>query len=145
MVMIWVIVAGERVQLSRRELVRILEDGRWNMEDLSLLLRITLLLGAQLTPAASILPVRALLDVYGASLADELGSKVLDELGDVLKERMRRGISDSVRGFTGKDEYEFGDLSRAAISKATGSKEMKGLSSLITGNRRTSEGPANEA
>jgi len=97
-----------------------LASGAWNLRDLSLMLRIVLLLAASLSPAAALLPARILISTYSTVLASELGERFLEELVAQLQQRLQQGVSDTVRGFTGKSEYQFGDLTRAAVAKATG-------------------------
>ena len=129
----------------RAEVQRRLSLGEWNTQDLSLLLRVVLTLGANLTPAASLLPVRMLIGVYSVALQAELGDRLYAELQLMVAERLSQGVADTVRGWTGKEDYQFGDLTRAAISKATGKEEyefgdlskaaMRSLSSRVLGSK----------
>lgn len=97
-----------------------MESGQWNMDDLGLLLRVLLLIGGELTPAASFLPVQMLLQYYGAGLAREVGARALGEVSNQLAERVKRGVADSVSSVTGLEDYKFGDITRAAVSRYTG-------------------------
>lgn len=125
--------AAELEGAIKKEVERFISVGEWNMQDLSLLLRIVLLLGGSLTPAASLLPVRMLVSIYGSSLASELGERLVQEIASRLQQRLSQGISDSVRAggqlskqavsqITGKEDYEFGDITKSIGKKLFGGK-----------------------
>ena len=125
--------AAELEGAIKKEVERFISVGEWNMQDLSLLLRNVLLLGGSLTPAASLLPVRMLVSIYGSSLASELGERLVQEIASSLQQRLSQGLSDSVRAggqlskqavsqITGKEDYEFGDITKSIGKKLFGGK-----------------------
>lgn len=110
------------VEATRGEVQRQLEAD-WNMNDLSLLLKIGIFLGASATAPVSglaALPVAALLATYGTVLKAELGVRAIQEVGARLAERAAQGVADSMRSYTGKEEYSFGDLTEATVHRVTG-------------------------
>ncbi len=111
----------------RGEVQRLLTSD-WDMKDLSLLLRVGLFLGAgAAAPVAGLaaMPVAALLATYGAVLKVELGGRAIQEVGNRVAERARRGVADSVREYTGKQSYSFGDLTEATVRRATGNDDYR--------------------
>ena len=115
------------VEATRGEVQRQL-DAEWNMNDLSLLLKVGIFLGASATaPVAGLaaLPAAALLGTYGAVLKAELGVRAIQEVGVRLTERAAQGIADGVRSYTGKDAYKFGDLTEATVHKVVGNDDYK--------------------
>jgi hypothetical protein len=81
--------------------------AEWSGDDISLLLKIGLFLGAgAAAPVAGIaaLPAAAVLATYGTVLKAELGVRAVQEVGTRLTERAARGIVDGVKIYTGKEE-----------------------------------------
>jgi hypothetical protein len=121
-----------------KEIVRRVKDGDYTMEDIILLCKILLTLGAEFSPIASALPAKFLLEMMNYSLANEVGGKVFDVAASTLDKRMKEAVTGdadyavgdltkkSILKFIGKDDYEFGDLSRKISEKMndkeTGSK-----------------------
>lgn len=121
-----------------KEIARRVQAGEVNYEDMSLLLRAVLTLGLGLTPVAHLLPVQFLLGMYTESLKYEAGTRVagkvsgavateLDRrakgtilgegnedyvLGDLTKAQLQKHVAN----ITGKDTYEFGDISKAFLA-----------------------------
>lgn len=115
------------VESMRSEVQRQM-SAEWTMADLSLLLKVGVFLGAgAAAPVAGLaaMPVAVLLATYGTVLKAELGVRAVKEVGVRLTERASQGIADSVKDYTGKDEYKFGDLTEATVRKVTGSDEYK--------------------
>mmetsp|Transcript_37374 Transcript_37374/g.98864 ORF Transcript_37374/g.98864 Transcript_37374/m.98864 type:complete len:300 (+) Transcript_37374:3-902(+) len=115
------------VEATRSEVQRQL-DAEWNIDDVSLLLKIGIFLGATATaPVAGLaaLPAAALLATYGTVLKAELGVRAVKEVGVRLTERAAQGIADGVRTYTGKEEYKFGDLTEATVHKVTGKDDYR--------------------
>jgi len=104
----------------RRELSARLSSGEWDLEDLSLLLRTVLLLGAKVSPAARLLPVQALIQAYSAQLASELGERTVAEVVNRLQSKLYEGASSAVGSYTGKEKYELGDITKKAVADLTG-------------------------
>ena len=115
------------VEATRGEVQRQL-DAEWNMNDLSLLLKIGVFLGATATaPVAGLaaIPAAALLATYGTVLKAELGVRAIQEVGTRLAERAAQGVGDGVRSYTGKDSYRFGDLTEETVHRVTGNDDYK--------------------
>ncbi|CAE8627639.1 unnamed protein product [Polarella glacialis] len=134
------------------EVARRIRDGEVNSEELSLLLRVLLSFGVGLTPVAHILPVKVLLDLLTWNLQAEIGNKAsgalagavateLDEraklaligrkdyvLGDFTKEQLNKALS----GITGKDRYEFGDITRSVIASVSGASETNSVITAVS-------------
>lgn len=107
------------VEATRGEVQRQL-DADWSMNDLSLLLKVGIFLGAgAAAPVAGLaaLPAAALLATYGTVLKAELGVRAVQEVGTRVAERAAQGIADGVKDYTGKDQYAFGDLTEATARK----------------------------
>ena len=115
------------VEATRGEVQRQL-DAEWNMNDLSLLLKVGVFLGASATaPVAGLaaLPAAALLVTYGTVLKAELGVRAIQEVGARLAERAAQGVADGVRSYTGKDSYQFGDLTEEMVHRVTGQDDYR--------------------
>ena len=115
------------LEATRGEVTRQL-DADWDMRDVSLLLRVGLFLGAgAAAPVAGLaaMPVAALLATYGAALKLELGGRAVQEVTVRVGERAAQGIADGVKSYTGKEEYQFGDLTTAKVRKATGNEDYE--------------------
>ena len=120
-------VSATIVEATRGEVTRQL-DADWDMRDVSLLLRVGLFLGAgAAAPVAGLaaMPVAALLATYGAALKLELGGRAVQEVTVRVGERAAQGIADGVKSYTGKEEYQFGDLTTATVRKATGNEDYE--------------------
>ena len=113
------------VDTARGEVKRLLAN-EWSLEDLSLLLRFSLFLGAGVaapTVGIAVMPVAALLATYGAALRLELGVRVVQEVAVRASEMAKQGVVDGVKDYTGKQAYEFGDITTETIRRATGSDD----------------------
>ena len=103
-------------------------DSDWNMDDIGLLLKVAVFLGAgAAAPAAGLMamPAAVVLATYGTVLKAEVGVRAVKEIGVRLAERARDGIADGVRSYTGKDDYEFGDLTEETVRRVSGNEDYK--------------------
>ena len=103
-------------------------DADWSADDVSLLLKVALFLGAgAAAPAAGLaaMPAAAVIATYGVALKAELGARAVSEVGVRLAELAARGISDGVKQYTGKEEYAFGDISVATVKKLSGNEDYE--------------------
>ena len=115
------------IESTRGEVQRQM-DAEWNMDDIGLLLKVGLFLGAgAAAPVAGLaaMPAAALLATYGTVLKAELGARAIKEVGVRLTERAAQGIADGVRTYTGKEQYQFGDLTEATVQKVTGNDDYR--------------------
>jgi len=113
-------VANAVASSLKAEVSTLLSDGTWELRDLSLLLRIVLVLGANLSPAARLLPVQMLLKLYSAQLTTELGERTFAAVVERLQDALYDGASTTIGTYTGKQRYEFGDITKKAVSDMTG-------------------------
>ena len=115
------------VEATRGEVQRQM-DSEWSANDLSLLLKVGLFLGAgAAAPAAGLaaMPAAMVLATYGTVLKAELGVRAVQEVGVRLAERAAQGIADGVRSYTGKEKYRFGDLTEETVHRITGKDDYK--------------------
>jgi hypothetical protein len=115
-----------------REVVRRAQAGEYETKDMFLALRVLLSAGVGLTPMMSMLPVRWLLDLVNLGLAQDIGGRLLEIVASALDERMKEAVTGdpkyrlgdltkrqlvkAISIFTGKDDYEFGDISRRLMA-----------------------------
>jgi hypothetical protein len=119
-----------------QEVVRRVQSGEYTVEDVWLALRILLTAGfGFFAPVAGLLPIRLLLNLVNLGLAQEVSGRMLGALAETLDKRMKEVVTGSssyalgdltkdrlqsqLSKFTGKDRYEFGDLSRTISKLAT--------------------------
>ena len=121
-----------------KEIIRKVSDGEYKLDDVLLLFKLLLTFGVGLTPVASALPVKLLLELINYSLATEVGERMLGALATTLDERFKEALTgnkgykigdlskQAIMDFIGKSEgeYQFGDISKA-ISKKLVTKDTK--------------------
>jgi len=113
-----------------KELVNRVAKSEINLQDVLLLLKILLALGATVGPLAELLPFTFLIEALNISLEQKVGGKILEVLSKTLDNRLvaalftsddksligdvvKRSVLGGVLQFTGKSEYELGDIERA--------------------------------
>lgn len=112
-----------------KEVIRRVRSGEYAMSDVWLACRILLSAGLGfLTPVATILPLRTLLDLVNIGLAQEVSGRLLEEMAGFLDRRFKEALTgkadyqvgdltkdrleSAITKWTGKDSYEFGDITR---------------------------------
>ena len=127
-----------------REVIRRVWVGEYEIRDVMLALRILLSAGASLTPIASALPVSVVLELVNLGLAQDLGGRLLEILAQSLDERFKlaltgdasltlggitkRALIQQIIRFTGKNDYEAGDITRKILeSRASGAAASEGI------------------
>jgi len=103
-----------------REIARRVQEGEVDREELFLLLRLVLALGAGLLPVAHVLPVQVLLNLYTSSLEVEVGQKVTSKVSVAIAEELDRRAKGSILG-KGNEDYVLGDFTKAQMQKAVAS------------------------
>ncbi|CAB9510947.1 expressed unknown protein [Seminavis robusta] len=106
-----------------KEVVRRASTADYNLQDIILLLRVMLTLGASVTPLAKLLPITVLLEMLNTTIEARLGGKLLEVLAQALDERFmaafsaeelgdlaKRSLSAAIIAFTGKASYQKGDI-----------------------------------
>lgn len=116
-----------------KEVVRRAWAGEYDLEDMFLVIRVLLQMGASFTPMARFLPVKLLLELLNVGLAQDVGSKVIGKVATSLDERFKEAITGdakyqlgdktkdrlikSLTRLTGKDSYAFGDISKVVAQR----------------------------
>lgn len=127
-----------------KEILRRVREGEYKVEDIILLAKIMVTLGAEFSPLAGILPAKLLLEMMNYSLAQEVGGKVLDIVTQTLDKRFKDAVTGdadyalgdltkkAILNFIGKKDgdYEFGDLTKT-ISKKMKEKDRKGSGVIL--------------
>ena len=96
-----------------KEMLRRVRSGDYKVEDMILLVKIMVTLGAEFSPLASVLPAKLLLEMMNYSLVQEVGGKVLEVVTRTLDKRFKEAI-------TGDADYTVGDLTKKTILKFVG-------------------------
>lgn len=99
-----------------KEIIRRVKSNDYTMEDLALLVKALVSFGVGLTPVASFLPVKLLVELLNYSIAGDLGTKVVSSISLEIDKRMKDAIM-------GDENYQVGDLTKKAVLKYTGREE----------------------
>jgi hypothetical protein len=110
-------------------------SGEYDKQDVYLALRILAVAGFSLVPAAQLLPLKALIEVFEFGLANDVANRLLPVLATTLDARMKEALTGNsnyqlgdlskgrlrqhLANFTGKDTYEFGDITRNILERAS--------------------------
>jgi hypothetical protein len=113
-----------------KELVRRTLTAEYSLQDMLLLLRVLLAVGASCTPLAKVLPLTMLLEMLNVSLEARLGGKILEVVAGAVDERVRAAFTaeelgdlvkktatGAILSFTGKETFKSGDIQRAAVAQ----------------------------
>ncbi|KAL7497820.1 hypothetical protein ACHAWT_007702 [Skeletonema menzelii] len=115
-----------------KETVRRIAAGEVNMQDFIILLKILIAIGATVGPLAELLPFTFLLEALNISIEQKVGGKVMEVLAKTLDSRIvgalftsddknligdvaKRSLLSGILSFTGKQNYESGDIQRAVL------------------------------
>lgn len=115
-----------------KETVRRISAGEVNMQDFILLLKILIAIGATVGPLAELLPFTFLLEALNISIEQKVGGTVMEVLAKTLDSRIvgalftsddknllgdvaKRSLLSGILSFTGKQNYESGDIQRAVL------------------------------
>merc|ERR1712194_408545 len=119
-----------------KEILRRVWEGEYKIEDIFLLFKVLLTFGAEFSPLASALPAKIIFEMINFSLAQEVSKKVMGVLASSLDKRLKESLTGdsnyqigdltkrAILQFIGKDEYEFGDISRT-ISKLSNDPQRR--------------------
>mmetsp|Transcript_2917 Transcript_2917/g.4260 ORF Transcript_2917/g.4260 Transcript_2917/m.4260 type:complete len:231 (-) Transcript_2917:1835-2527(-) len=111
-------------------MLRKITSAEYDINDILLLLKIMVAVGASIGPLAKVLPVTVLLEMLNVSMERQIGGKLVDTLASSLDGRfnaaffsnddkfqlgdaVRRSALSAISDFTGKDSYRSGDIERA--------------------------------
>lgn len=115
-----------------KETVRRIAAGEVNMQDFILLLKILIAIGATIGPLAELLPFTFILEALNISIEQKVGGKVIEVIAKALDSRIvgalftsddknligdvaKRSLLSGILSFTGKQNYESGDIQRAVL------------------------------
>jgi hypothetical protein len=115
--------------------VQKIRSGEYALEDVYLALRVLLSAGISLSPIASVLPLKWLVELINLGLTQEVGSRFLGALSESLDARMKEALTgdpnyklgnktkeklkESLATFTGRETYSFGDITRTIIQRSS--------------------------
>lgn len=99
-----------------KEIIRRVKTNNYTMEDLALLVKALVSFGVGLTPVASFLPMKLLIEMLNYSIAGDLGTKVASSISLEIDKRMKDAL-------VGDENYKVGDLTKKAILKYTGRED----------------------
>eukprot|EP00746_Dinoflagellata_sp_MGD_P014482 gnl/MRDRNA2_/MRDRNA2_131763_c0_seq1.p1 gnl/MRDRNA2_/MRDRNA2_131763_c0~~gnl/MRDRNA2_/MRDRNA2_131763_c0_seq1.p1 ORF type:complete len:318 (-),score=51.09 gnl/MRDRNA2_/MRDRNA2_131763_c0_seq1:46-888(-) len=127
---------GYEVGDISKEIVRRARSGEYDINDMILLCKILLTLGVEFSPIANQLPIKFILEIMNVSLGQEVSDKFMGVLATNLDKRMKEAMTGdseyqigdltkkAILRFIGKDNYEFGDLSRAVAKKMEDKEDL---------------------
>jgi hypothetical protein len=110
-----------------KEILRRATSGEYKLDDIILLFKILLALGAELNPVVSILPVKLLVEILDYSIVSDISNKLIDSASRELDQRMKKAVTGdanykigdvtkkAIMKYIGKDNYSFGDITRKAL------------------------------
>ena len=113
--------------LSKAIATRVI-SRRYVLEDIVILLKALVSLNVSMSSVASFLPVKLLVDLLNYSLAADVGNRVVAALAIEVDKRVKEALTGdanyqlgdytkrAVLRFIGKDDYEFGDISRKIVA-----------------------------
>ena len=113
-----------------KEILRRLTSQDNSIQDTIVLLKLFVTISASITPLAKVLPIAILLDALNFSLEKKIGGELLQVLASSLDERFtaaiftsddtfalgdfaKRSVINAISKFTGKEQYESGDIKNA--------------------------------
>lgn len=96
-----------------KEIIRRVGSHDYTLEDIVILLKVLLALGSSLSPIASFLPAKLLIELLDYSIVGDLSNKIIEAVSKELDRRVKKT-------FTGDENYQLGDLTKKAIMKYIG-------------------------
>lgn len=118
-----------------KEILKRASSGEYKLEDIAMLFKILLSIGASISPLAGALPAKVLIELLNYSIAAQVGDKAVGALSSELDRRMKEAVTgnpeyqlgDFTKGqlmkFINKDEYSFGDITKTITEKMKDSKD----------------------
>lgn len=134
-----------------KTIVNKVQSGEYDENDVYLALRVLLVAGCQVVPIANFLPLRGLLSLVNVGLTKDVSGRLLQELTESLEQRIKFAVTgkedyqfgdltkdklnDLVAKFTGKDSYQSGDISRSIMNQTregTTEHQISDLEKIVT-------------
>lgn len=118
-----------------KEIGRRVASGEYTFGDLITLLKVLLSFGVGLSPVSAILPVQLLVNILNYSIANDVGERLIGALAVEVDKKMKEAVTGdpnyrvgdltgrAVNSFTGKDGYEFGDITRTVMTMVEDGKK----------------------
>mmetsp|Transcript_8314 Transcript_8314/g.12804 ORF Transcript_8314/g.12804 Transcript_8314/m.12804 type:complete len:299 (+) Transcript_8314:34-930(+) len=135
-----------------KELIRRILEGEVKWDEVLMLLKALISLGASFSPVAGALPAKVLIDLLNYSIAAQVGEKVVESITKEIDRRMKQAVTGDpeyrlgdftkakILNFVGKDaksdEYQFGDFTSAILKKI---KEGEGTQTFLFGDETSSD------
>ena len=112
-----------------KEILRRATSGEMKWEEVLMLLKMMLSLGASFSPVAGVLPAKVLIELLNYSILAQAGEMVTKAISTELDRRMKKAFTGDpeyqlgditkrkLLNFIGSDTYEFGSLTRTVMKK----------------------------
>lgn len=126
-----------------KEIIQRVKTHNYTLEDLAILIKALVSFGVGLSPVASFLPVKLLIDLLNYSIAGDLGTKVVSSITLEIDKRMKKAITGdesyaigdyskkAILKYIGRDEYTFGDITKTVVeSMDTYDKQQKEVAAM---------------
>jgi gas vesicle protein len=91
-----------------KEIIRRVQTGEYELQDILFLCKVLMTFGVGLTPVASFLPAKLLLEMVQFSVVEETSGRLLNALWTTLDQRFKETL-------TGDANYKLGDKTKEAI------------------------------
>ena len=112
-----------------KEILRRVTSGEMKWEEVLMLMKMMLSIGASFSPVAGMLPAKVLIELLNYSIIAQAGEMVTSAISTELDRRMKKAFTGDpeyqlgvitkrqLLNFIGSDTYEFGSLTRTIIEK----------------------------
>ena len=112
-----------------KEILRRVTSGEMKWEEVLMLMKMMLSIGASFSPVAGMLPAKVLIELLNYSIVAQAGEMVTSAISTELDRRMKKAFTGDpdyqlgdkskrlLLNFIGSDTYEFGSLTRTIIEK----------------------------
>lgn len=97
-----------------KEILRRVTSGEMKWEEVLMLMKMMLSIGASFSPVAGMLPAKVLIELLNYSIIAQAGEMVTSAISTELDRRMKKA-------FTGDSEYQLGDISKRQLLRFIGS------------------------
>jgi len=126
-----------------KEIVRRILSGDINLKDIAILLKTLTSFGLGMSSVSTFMPMHFLIELLNFSIASDIGERVVTELSQEVDRRVKKAVTGDenyklgdytkaqILKFTGKNEYNFGDISKAIAEQQKTSVNNTGGQSLF--------------
>ena len=99
-----------------REILKRVKSRDYTIDDMFFLFKVLLAFGAGISPIASFLPAKLLIQLLDYSIIGDVSNRVATAVSEELDRRMKKA-------FTGDPDYKLGDMSKKAVLNYIGKEE----------------------